>query len=79
MEGAAPHLKGLPAAEVGARVTYTAEDRAQAEAALACYETYATVVAEHDPLGVVDQSGVPFVLFGEPRPEPPLDDLAAGL
>ncbi len=79
MEGAQPHLRGLPAAEVGARVTFTAEDRAQAEAALACYETYATVVAEHDPLSVVDQSGVPFVLFGEPRPEPPLDDLAAGL
>ena len=48
-------------------------------AALARYETYAETIAEHDPLSVVDQSGVAFVLFGEPRPDPPLDDLTAGL
>lgn len=78
MEGAAAHLKGFPAAEVGARVRYTAEDRQRAADALACYETYAEVVAAHDPLSVVDQSGVPFVLFGEPVPEVPLDDLTTG-
>jgi LmbE family N-acetylglucosaminyl deacetylase len=79
MAGAAPHLRGVPPAEVGARVRFSADDRAKAAEALARYETYAEVVAQDDPLSVVDQSGVAFVLFGEPRPEPPLDDLAAGL
>jgi hypothetical protein len=79
MAGAAGHLHGIPAEQIGARIRYTPADRAVAAAALARYETYAQTIAEHDPLSVVDQSGVAFVLFGESRPEPPLDDLTAGL
>ncbi len=79
MAGAAGHLKGTDPARIGARLRYSAEDRARAAAALACYTTYADVVAEHDPLGVVDQSGVAFELFGEGVPEPALADLTVGL
>jgi hypothetical protein len=79
MAGAAGHLRGIPAAQVGARLRYTSADRAVAAAALSRYETYATTIAEHDPLSLVDQSGVAFVLFDEPVPDEPLDDLAVGL
>jgi len=79
MAGAAAHLRGLPADTIGARVRYSPAERLVAEAALACYESYGPVIAAQDPLSVVDQSGVAFVLFGEPRPDPPFDDLSTGL
>ena len=78
MGGAAPHLKGSPPEAIGARVRYAPADRARAEAALACYETYRETVEAHRPLDAVEPTGVPFVLFGE-APAAPLDDLAAGL
>lgn len=74
---AAPHLRGVPAAAVGARVAFTEADRRRAEEALACYVTYREVVERHRPLDQVAR-GVPFVLFGE-TPDEPLDDLTAGL
>ncbi len=70
-------LKGLPPEQIGAVVTYTADDRRRAEAALACYATYAETIRQHDPLRQVAR-GVPFALFGE-RHDPPLDSLTAGL
>ncbi len=79
MAGAAGHLRGVAADRIGARIRYTPADRAVAAAALARYETYAQAIAEHDPLSVVDQSGVAFVLFGEPIPDPPLGDLTVGI
>ena len=71
------HLRGVPRERAGAVVTFTAADRAAGERALACYATYADVVARHRPLDTV-ASGVGFVLAGE-HPAPPLDDLTAGL
>jgi LmbE family N-acetylglucosaminyl deacetylase len=79
MKGAAEHLRGVAPERIGARIRYSASDRAVASAALARYETYASQVAAHDPLSIVDQSGVAFVLFDEPVPSPPLDDLLDGL
>lgn len=76
-EAAIP-LKGLPREKVGAVVTFADEDRQRAEAALACYETYAETIRQHQPLGQV-RKGVPFALFGEAQPNPPLDDLTVGL
>jgi len=77
MEGAAEHLRGVPAEDVGAWVTFSQEDRQRGDEALACYETYRSVVEEHRPLDQV-AGGVPFVLFGEAPPHP-VDDLTAGL
>lgn len=79
MAGAAAHLCGLPPDRIGARIRYTPADRAVAAAALARYETYASQIASHDPLSLVDQSGVAFQLFDEPIPPEPLDDLSEGL
>jgi len=77
MEGAAEHLKGSPVTDIGARVLCSEEDFAAGEAALACYETYAEVVAEHRPLDQV-RSGVAFELFGEDIQEP-LSDITEAL
>jgi hypothetical protein len=79
MAGAAGHLRGVPADRIGARIRYTPADRAVAVAALARYETYAPVIEAQDPIALMDRSGVPFVLFDEPVPAEPLDDLATGL
>ena len=79
MEGAAAHLRGTAPEEIGAKIHYTPEDRARAEAALACYVTYADVVAAHDPLGLMDRYGISFILFDEPRPEPALERLTDAL
>ena len=70
-------LQGVPREDLGAVVTFSAEDRATAEEALACYETYAEVVAKHRPLDQV-ADGVPFVLFQE-SPDELLDSLTADL
>lgn len=76
--GDAPaHLKGSPRGDLGAVLRFTEEDRAKAEAALACYETYAEVIAEHKPLEKVEK-GVGFVLFGETH-DAPLDSLTDDL
>ncbi len=79
MAGAAEHLRGLPAHQIGARIGYSADDRALAGSALNCYATYAETIAAHDPLSIVDQSGVAFTIFCDPPTDPPLDDLTAGL
>ena len=73
MGGAQDHLRGVPLDDVGALVTFEAEDLETAQRALACYETYAEVVAEHDPLSLVTE-GVGFVLFDETH-DAPLDTL----
>ncbi|MFN3596457.1 MAG: PIG-L deacetylase family protein [Rubricoccaceae bacterium] len=78
MEGAAAHLRGVDPARIGARVAFSAEDRARAEAALACYETYAEVVRKHRPLEQV-AAGVAFELFGEPARATPLRALTDAL
>lgn len=78
LEGAAPHLRGVDPARIGARVSFSDADRARAEAALACYETYAEVVRKHRPLEQV-AAGVAFELFGEPAREVPLESLTADL
>jgi LmbE family N-acetylglucosaminyl deacetylase len=70
-------LKGLPCEQLGAVVTFTAEDLEKARAALVCYETYREAIAAHDPLRQV-RGGVAFALFGEAHATP-LDDLAEGL
>lgn len=70
-------LKGVPRADLGAVLTFTEDDRAKAEAALACYETYADVIEEHQPLEHV-KDGVAFVLFGESH-DSPLDSLTGDL
>ncbi|MDT0630228.1 PIG-L family deacetylase [Rubrivirga sp. S365] len=62
-------LRGSPRERVGAVVTFADEDRQTAEAALACYETYAAVVEAHQPLRQVED-GVAFVLFQEEHDEP---------
>lgn len=77
-EGAPEHLKTSPAGDIGARVSFSPEDRAAAEAALACYETYRAVVEAHRPLDTV-ASGVAFELFGEEPRAAPLADITAGL
>ena len=70
-------LRRTPLSEIGAVVRFTDEDRARAEAALACYATYAEVIEKHRPLEQV-AAGVPFVLFGERHAEP-LESLFDGL
>ena len=70
-------LKGVPREDLGALVTFTDEDRAAAERALDCYETYASVVEAHQPLVQV-AGGVPFVLFQEEHGAP-LGSLTADL
>jgi LmbE family N-acetylglucosaminyl deacetylase len=77
IEEAPVTLRGLPRTEIGALVQGAAEDFERAREALACYETYQQVIAEHDPLRQVTD-GVAFRLFSEPR-EHPLDDLTGGL
>ncbi|MEM6782174.1 MAG: PIG-L family deacetylase [Bacteroidota bacterium] len=71
------HLRGVPRAGIGAIVTFTNADRQRGNEALRCYETFQSVVDEHDPLKQV-AGGVPFVLFQE-TVEGVLDDLTAGL
>ncbi len=75
--GAPSHLRGVPRDALDALVTPTDADRQRGHAALACYETYAAVVAEHRPLDSV-AGGVGFVLFQEAH-DPPLGDLTDGL
>jgi N-acetylglucosamine malate deacetylase 2 len=77
LEEAPAHLKGSPPADVGARVTFGAEDLATGRAALECYETYREVVEQHRPLDQVSK-GVAFELFGEDVEEP-LEDLFTGI
>lgn len=70
-------LNRTPPDEIGARVSFSAADRAKADEALACYDTYREVIEAHDPLSEV-ADGVPFVLFDEAH-EAPLDSLTAEL
>ncbi len=74
--GRPAHLKGSPPEAIGCVVRFDAADRAQAEAALACYETYRDLVEQHQPLKTV-ADGVCFCLFGEHH-RPPLGDLFEG-
>ena len=70
-------LQGVPREDLGAVVAFSDADRHRAQDALACYETYAEVVAAHRPLRQVE-GGVPFVLFQETH-QPPLGRLTDGL
>ena len=70
-------LQGTPRERIGAVVTFSDEDRQKAEDALACYETYAEVIEEHQPLRQVE-GGVAFALFQEDHPAP-LDSLTDDL
>lgn len=67
------HLRGSAPDRIDCVEPFTPEDRAAAEAALACYETYRDVVDEHDPIQQVTE-GVAFELFHE-RHRPRLSDL----
>ena len=76
-DDAPEHLHGTPREEIGAVVPFSDEDHARGQAALDCYETYASVVEEHRPLRQVT-GGVGFVLFQESHGAR-LDSLTAGL
>lgn len=73
--GRPAHLTGSPAALIDCVVDFAGEDRARAEDALACYETYRSVIEAHRPLDSV-AGGVRFELFQEAF-SPPLADLFA--
>jgi N-acetylglucosamine malate deacetylase 2 len=76
--GAGPiPLHASPWADIGAEVRASAEDVETAQRALACYETYAETIRQHDPLGRLDGRAY-FELFGEAH-DPPLADLTDGL
>ena len=60
-----PHLKSTPWERIGVLMPAAPEDFEASRRALACYATYAAVVAAHDPLRQV-ADGVAFELFGEP-------------
>ena len=68
------HLTGSPAPLIDCRVPFSDEDRAQAEEALAAYETYRPVIEAQQPLRQV-ADGVCFELFQETF-DPPLSDLS---
>jgi N-acetylglucosamine malate deacetylase 2 len=71
------NLATSPEGRIGAAVGAAAEDIDRAHRALARYETYATIIAEADPLKRVGET-VYFELFGE-SPSPPIGDLDEGL
>jgi N-acetylglucosamine malate deacetylase 2 len=71
------NLATSPEGRIGAALGAAAEDIECAHRALACYETYATIIADADPLKRVGET-VYFELFGE-SPSPPLGDLDEGL
>jgi N-acetylglucosamine malate deacetylase 2 len=70
-------LHASSAGEIDCEIRASAEDVEVSRRALACYETYAETIREHDPLGRMDGRAY-FELFGESH-DPPLTDLAAGL
>ena len=76
-DDAPDHLHGTPREDIGAVVAFSDADHARGQAALDCYETYAPVTEEHQPLRQVTD-GVGFVLFQESH-DPPLDSLTDGL
>jgi N-acetylglucosamine malate deacetylase 2 len=66
-------LKSSKPEDVGAMIPVSPEDLERGKRALACYETYAAVIAQARPLERVG-SHVPFELFGEEL-DPPLTSL----
>jgi N-acetylglucosamine malate deacetylase 2 len=70
-------LATSPDARIGAAVGAAAVDIERATTALACYTTYAGIIARAEPLRRVGET-VYFELFGE-SPSPPLGDLHEGL
>jgi LmbE family N-acetylglucosaminyl deacetylase len=73
VEDGPDHLRGSDSDRIDCVEPFAPEDRARAEAALACYKTYRDVVEAHDPLQQVEE-GVAFELFHE-RHRPRLSDL----
>lgn len=71
------HLEGSPEEHIDCVVPFADVDRKRAQEALACYETYQSVIEEHQPLRHVED-GVPFIFFQEQHSER-LDDLTAHL
>jgi N-acetylglucosamine malate deacetylase 2 len=70
-------LHASPQEDIDCEIRASPEDVETARAALACYETYAETIREHDPLGRMDDR-VYFEIFGEEH-DPPLADLGDGL
>lgn len=75
--GRPAHLKGSPPEAIDSIVPFSDDDRARAEAALACYETYRDVIEQHQPLRHV-AGGIHFSFFREHHPLP-LDDVFEAL
>ena len=75
--GRPAHLKGSPPEAIDGIVPFSDDDRARAEAALACYETYRDVIEQHQPLRHV-AGGIHFSFFREHHPLP-LDDVFEAL
>lgn len=75
--GRPAHLKGSPPDAIDGIVPFSDDDRARAEAALACYETYRDVIEQHQPLRHV-AGGIHFSFFREHH-SLPLDDVFEAL
>ncbi len=75
--GRPAHLKGSPPEAIDSIVPFSDDDRARAEAALACYETYRDVIEQHQPLRHV-AGGIHFSFFREHH-SLPLDDVFEAL
>lgn len=70
-------LNTSPEAEIDCAIPLDARDRQRAREALACYETYESVIRERKPLEQLGDT-LHFELFQEDH-DPPLCDLAEGL
>ncbi len=71
------HLRATPVERFAGCMTVSEADLAVSARALACYTTYADVIAAHNPLQQV-RDGLWFELFGEPA-GPALSHLLEGL
>jgi N-acetylglucosamine malate deacetylase 2 len=76
-EGRPAHLKGSAQDRIAVRVKVSEEELATGSRALACYETYRSVVEEHKPMNEV-RDGVYFELFQESK-ETMLSDITEDL
>lgn len=75
--GRPSHLNSSPDEAIDCVVRFEEKDLHRAQEALACYETYRSVIEAHNPLAQV-RRGVSFELFQE-RHDPPLEDLFDGM
>lgn len=75
--GRPAHLRSSSAERLAVRIAVTEDDLRFGQSALACYETYQSVVDEHRPLDEV-RDGVYFEIYQEDLEEI-VDDLTAGM